>query len=64
MKEFLYRFRFKWGPVRLVKVTSARRFRLPTPVLNRYPGCWIGIALYFHQRGLSFLWGRPGGIKD
>lgn len=57
------KFRFKWGPLRLVRVKSARDFRFPALFMNTYPGCWIGIAAYYRQNGLSFLWGRPGGVR-
>jgi hypothetical protein len=52
-------FYFEWRRPGCVLVTSARRFRFPTPVLNRYPGIVIGVCLYWRHRGLSFLWGRP-----
>jgi hypothetical protein len=63
-ETFLHRFKFVWGPMRLVRVTSARDHRWPRLYANTYPGCWIGLAIYWRQHGLSWLWGRPGGVRD
>jgi hypothetical protein len=57
------KFKFKWRRPRLVLVKSARDHRWPHLYANTYPGCWIGLALYYRQNGLSFLWGRPGAVK-
>lgn len=63
MSEFPYRFEFEWRRPALVRVKSARFFLVPTMVFNRYPGAWIGIAVYWGQQGLSLLWGRPGKVR-
>jgi hypothetical protein len=63
MSDFPHKFHFVWGPMRLVRVKSARDHRWPRIYANTYPGCWIGLALYWRQNGLSWLWGRPGGIR-
>lgn len=63
MTDFPYKFHFEWRRPGVRAVTSAKDHRWPRLYANTYPGCWIGIALYYRQRGLSLLWGRPGGIK-
>jgi hypothetical protein len=65
------RYRFRWP--RIVRVTSAKVHRWPTLYRNTYPtrrfgdrrdwDCWVGLALYWRQRGVSLLWGRPDGLK-
>lgn len=63
MTDFPHKFVFLWRRPALKLVTSARDFRFPRLFRNTYPGAWIGLSLYYRQRGLALLWGRPGGIK-
>lgn len=63
MIDFPHRFAFKWRRPAVRTVTSARDFRWPRVMLNRYPGIVIGVAAYYRHRGLSLLWGRPGGVR-
>lgn len=57
------KFKMVWGPLRLVRVKSARDHRWPRLYANTYPGCWIGLSLYYRQNGIAWLWGRPGAIR-
>jgi hypothetical protein len=58
-----HKFKFLWRRPAVKRVTAARDFRLPRLFANTYPGCWIGLSLYYRHDGLALLWGRPGGIK-
>lgn len=53
------RFRFHWRrPTARVYTTAERA---PWAILNRYPGCVIGVGLKVgRRRQLSIVWGKPG----
>jgi hypothetical protein len=60
---YTYRHAFEWRRPKAVIVHTADP--MPLAVLNRYPGCVIGVCIRLRRRtGLSVLWGRPGRIID
>lgn len=60
MNEFPYKFAFQWRRPTVDWLRAADRHW--GFVLNRYPGCVIGIAFFLGRRGVGFRWGRPGAV--